>query len=451
MCAPMARPLIFGATNMFVSGVRPPTVTVIIATFHWSSALRCAIRSVLQQSYVDFELLVSGDGCTDDSESVVRAFEDPRLFWLNLERNHGSQYAPNNLGLSRARGQYVAYLGHDDLWAPDHLERMVACAAEQDFDVVCAGALLLASPESGVRCVTGFFPHDEYTRRNVVPPSSLMHTRALGQLVGGWLEPEHARVAVDVDFLWRCIEAGARVGSTASITVFKFNAAWRRDCYRRNVAPEQEHFLAQLQARGPAFLIEQLTATLRAADEDKLHRLELDLSDTSSAVEFTRTNAAFKGTASSDVLECERLSDGRRRYHMNNGYAGFEWHQLEGEAGRGGFRWSGPSTSSSLRIPEALAGLQRLSLNICHQIHVDVLRRSVFLLNGQPVTGRFEAAEGHGVVWSANATDWVCLGICEDLALTLTIQCPRTWRPADLGVNFDRRWLGLAISWVEVM
>ena len=82
-----------------------PMVSVIIATFNWSAALRLAIRSVLGQTLQAFEILVVGDACTDDSEAVVEAFGDARIRWLNLAHNAGSQHAPNNAGLNAARGE----------------------------------------------------------------------------------------------------------------------------------------------------------------------------------------------------------------------------------------------------------------------------------------------------------------------------------------------------------
>src|SRR3954468_6377757 len=106
-----------------------PTVSVIISTYNWSSVLRYAITSVLAQTFSDFELIVVGDCCTDDSEAVVRSFDDQRVGWHNLAQNCGSQFGPNNHGLSLARGPYIAYLGHDDLWHQDHLARLV-CGIE---------------------------------------------------------------------------------------------------------------------------------------------------------------------------------------------------------------------------------------------------------------------------------------------------------------------------------
>ena len=95
-----------------------PSVSVITATYNWSSVLRYAIQSVLWQSLQDFEMLIIGDGCTDDSAEVVASFHDERLLWHNLPHNSGSQSVPNNLGLEMARAPFVAYLGHDDLWSP---------------------------------------------------------------------------------------------------------------------------------------------------------------------------------------------------------------------------------------------------------------------------------------------------------------------------------------------
>src|SRR5256714_13138994 len=114
----------------------PPRVTVIIATYNWSSVLPYSIGSVLRQTFTDFELLVVGDGCTDDSEQVVAAIGDPRVRWINLPANHRQQSAPNNEGLRQARGEIIAYLGHDDLWLPHHLEVLVGALDREAADGV---------------------------------------------------------------------------------------------------------------------------------------------------------------------------------------------------------------------------------------------------------------------------------------------------------------------------
>ena len=67
----------------------PPLVTVIIATYNRSSVLPFAVGSALGQTFRNLEVLVVGDGCTDDSEAVVTAIDDPRLRWIDLPENTG--------------------------------------------------------------------------------------------------------------------------------------------------------------------------------------------------------------------------------------------------------------------------------------------------------------------------------------------------------------------------
>ena len=122
-----------------------PLVSVITATYNWSSVLRYAIQSVRWQSLQDFEMLIIGDGCTDDSAAVVASFQDPRLRWRNLPVNSGHQSVPNNTGLAMARGKYIAYLGHDDLWYPTHLANLVNELEKTNADIANSICLLTAS------------------------------------------------------------------------------------------------------------------------------------------------------------------------------------------------------------------------------------------------------------------------------------------------------------------
>ena len=67
----------------------------------------------MRQTYSDWELLVVGDSCTDDTEEVVAQFGDARIHYRNLQENCGDQSGPNNAALRMATGRYLAYLNHD--------------------------------------------------------------------------------------------------------------------------------------------------------------------------------------------------------------------------------------------------------------------------------------------------------------------------------------------------
>ena len=102
-----------------------PKVTVIIPTYNRSVLLPRSIRSVLNQTFQDFELIVVDDGSKDDSEEVVRGFEDKRIRYIRHEKNKGGS-AARNTGIKAAQGEYIGLLDDDDEWLPEKLEKQIS-------------------------------------------------------------------------------------------------------------------------------------------------------------------------------------------------------------------------------------------------------------------------------------------------------------------------------------
>lgn len=225
----------------------PPHVSVIIATYNRSGALRYAISSVLAQTFRDFELLVVGDACTDDSESVVRQFDDPRVVWHNLPDNCGNQFGPNNYGLAQARGRHVAYLGHDDLWHRDHLANLVAAIEEREADLVFALTLEIGPPEKPTRQLLGFCPDGVYEWSIWAPPSSWLHRADVAKRIGGWRDYQSIIMPTDVDFFARVFEHHMRIVPLSELTVFKLTSALRTKSYLDRTGDEQKAWWDRLQ------------------------------------------------------------------------------------------------------------------------------------------------------------------------------------------------------------
>ena len=119
-----------------------PFFSIVLSTYGRGRHIGPTIVSLLGQSCADFELIVVGDGCDDETEATVRSFPQERIAWRNLPHNTGSQSFPNNEGISAARGAWIAYVGHDDIWAPDHLEALAATiAADPAVDFVVSGCV----------------------------------------------------------------------------------------------------------------------------------------------------------------------------------------------------------------------------------------------------------------------------------------------------------------------
>ncbi len=112
-----------------------PRVTVLIAVRDGGELLDAAVRSVLSQTFEDFELLIVDDASTDDA--IERLPRDPRIRVLRNERNLG-QVPSLNRGLENALGEYVARLDADDTMLPARLERQVGVLDAQP-DVALVG------------------------------------------------------------------------------------------------------------------------------------------------------------------------------------------------------------------------------------------------------------------------------------------------------------------------
>jgi Glycosyl transferase family 2 len=161
-----------------------PLVSVVTATFNRSRAVRCAAESVRAQTLTDWEQWVIGDACTDDTADVVAGFGDPRVRFHNLPENVGEQSGPNNEGLKRARGRYLAMLNHDDLWLPDHLELAVAALEASGADLVFTMALQVE--REGHYVLHNWAPGRRYLPELFIPASSWVFRRELFERIGGW-------------------------------------------------------------------------------------------------------------------------------------------------------------------------------------------------------------------------------------------------------------------------
>jgi glycosyltransferase involved in cell wall biosynthesis len=221
-----------------------PKVTVVIATYNWSEVLPYSIASILDQTFTDFELMVVGDCCTDESGEVVAAFADPRVSWLNLPVNSGHQSAPHNEAIRRSDSDLIAYLGHDDLWLPHHLQILVS--ALDGSAGLSHGSTLLVDPVARPQA----FPRGEWTyqKGDWLPPTCVLHSRALAETVGGWRPPWKTGLLESESELWSRLssESGRQPLWVRGVSSVKLSASRRPDVYVERPHHEQELWLARI-------------------------------------------------------------------------------------------------------------------------------------------------------------------------------------------------------------
>lgn len=97
-----------------------PLVSVIMPVYNGAKYLREAIDSILSQTLNDFELIIINDGSTDESETIIQSYSDPRIVYLKNEIN-SKICVTLNKGLNAARGKYIARMDCDDIAVPERL------------------------------------------------------------------------------------------------------------------------------------------------------------------------------------------------------------------------------------------------------------------------------------------------------------------------------------------
>ncbi len=100
-----------------------PIASVVVPAFNCAATITETLRSILRQTFADFELIVVDDGSTDGTPEIVGRFSDPRIRLIR-QRNRGLAGA-HNTGIAAARGEFVGFCDADDLWMPEKLERHI--------------------------------------------------------------------------------------------------------------------------------------------------------------------------------------------------------------------------------------------------------------------------------------------------------------------------------------
>lgn len=117
-----------------------PQVSVVIPCYNGAAFIGATLRSVQAQSFVDFEMLVVDDGSRDATAAVVEAMAavDRRIRLIRLERNSGGPATPRNVGVSQARGRWIAFLDADDIWHPDKLRSQLTTMQRNGAKFCCS-------------------------------------------------------------------------------------------------------------------------------------------------------------------------------------------------------------------------------------------------------------------------------------------------------------------------
>ncbi len=131
-----------------------PLISVYTPTYNRGKLLiERAVKSVLNQTYENFEFIIIGDNCTDDTGELVSTIDDSRIKFYNIPKR-GKRYPETvenhwfagpvvaaNTALKMVKGKWIARIDDDDIWTPDHLEILLYYAQENNYEFVSSSMM----------------------------------------------------------------------------------------------------------------------------------------------------------------------------------------------------------------------------------------------------------------------------------------------------------------------
>jgi GT2 family glycosyltransferase len=242
--------------------VIPGLVSVVMATYNRSNILRLAIESVRWQTYADWELIVVGDCCTDDTADVVASFLDPKIRFFNLPTNFGEQSGPNNFGCRQARGEFIAFLNHDDLFYPHHLTNAVRLLRDEQADLVFGRRYSIDGPNDRI-CLRPPPGRFTYEPTSSVPASCWVFRRELFAEVGPWRPAAELYNYPSQDWIFRAFKAGKTIRCTPKASVVVISSLVVDNTYRDRRDIEQRTYYERLRREPDYAPLEDAPATIR--------------------------------------------------------------------------------------------------------------------------------------------------------------------------------------------
>ena len=251
-----------------------PLISVYTPTFNRGEIfIDRALKSVLAQTYTNFEYIVIGDHCTDNTADLLSKVEDPRVKFHNLAerkaiypdtvKNHwlAGPVRPANEALKRVTGKWIARLDDDDVWTPDHLESLLRFAQAGNYEFV-SGQLIEDRGNGKEHLGGGGGPLDPYYTGKSTPAAPNAYNPGIGN-PSTWLYRSYLKSfkynkdcwrkkmnrVNDLDMVLRIFKAGVNMGFLEKVVLYKYprpgekTTGW--NAYANNEQEKSEHYKFQ--------------------------------------------------------------------------------------------------------------------------------------------------------------------------------------------------------------
>ena len=168
-------------------------VSIIMPTYNHGKYIGRALKSLINQTYTNWEVIVVDNHSTDDTDKIVSSFSDPRIIKIKIY-NDGIIAKSRNAGIREARGEWIAFLDSDDSWTDDKLKICVDLLDERidflyhDLEIISEKRNLIGFRKTKSRQLKGDVFIDLLIGGNPIPNSSVMVRASLINKINGMCE-----------------------------------------------------------------------------------------------------------------------------------------------------------------------------------------------------------------------------------------------------------------------
>ncbi|MFW5804016.1 MAG: glycosyltransferase family 2 protein [bacterium] len=205
-----------------------PELSIIIPTYNRPKVLRYCLLSVLNQSFENWIAYVIGDNCSDSTKEIINAFNDERISYYNNPYRFGEQSGGNSIGIALAETRFIAFLNHDDIWLPNHLEKALQELKELRGNFYVGRSALYSKTKNNQpviekASVKNIKPYWTFAAHftHFEPCSTWVLENSLAQKVGYWKQSVELHRYPIQDFIMRAWRSGAKFIFPEEITCIR--------------------------------------------------------------------------------------------------------------------------------------------------------------------------------------------------------------------------------------
>lgn len=158
-----------------------PLVTVGMPAYNAERFISLAIKSVLAQTFTDFELIITDDGSSDKTVEIARSFNDTRIKIISDGKNYGISHRLNQQ-IDLARGKYFCRMDADDIMMPDRIEKQIVyLESNPNVSVVSGHSIVIDDDNQILGIRSGIDDIHRFTMKDWISGRSLIHPTVTGK------------------------------------------------------------------------------------------------------------------------------------------------------------------------------------------------------------------------------------------------------------------------------